>query len=238
MLLPLLIEVPLLILQQYISTIRNRRMTGAVLELSYPAPAHHESYSRWFECDVRFGRPRNALVVPLAWCGIPNVGHEDFAWRSALQKCAESENLEEPRFVVNRLRAELYAAFERDRGPRRLPTLQGMAAALHMSARTLIRRLRSMETTFHEERDEIRRTRARELVEAAELRMSEIADVLLFSDPPAFGRAFRRWFGESPRQYRARLETRSMPNGSRSPRSPLVSPRTTAPGSRESPSDS
>jgi AraC-like DNA-binding protein len=210
-LLPLLIEVPLLILQQYISTIRNRRMTGAVVELNYEPPAYRPSYRRWFECDVRFQCARNALVTPRVWRDTPNVGYEEFAWRSALQKCVESENREAPRYIVNRLRSELYNAFDRIDRNSRMPTLDGMAATLHMSSRTLIRRLRGMGTTFYKERDELRKIRARELLDAGELSASEIAEVLRFSDSPNFGKAFKRWFGESPSRYRARRAERRIP---------------------------
>jgi len=86
-----------------------------------------------------------------------------------------------------------------------------MAATLHMSSRTLIRRLRGMGTTFYKERDELRKIRARELLDAGELSVSEIAEVLRFSDSPNFGKAFKRWFGESPSRYRARRDGRGIP---------------------------
>jgi hypothetical protein len=58
-LLPLLVEVPLLILQQYIGTIRSSRGTEAITGLSYEAPAHHQAYRCWFESEVRFESSRN-----------------------------------------------------------------------------------------------------------------------------------------------------------------------------------
>jgi AraC-like DNA-binding protein len=202
-LLPLLTEVPLLILQEYIGTIRNSRMSEALVELAYPAPAYRKAYARRFDCPVRFDSARSALLIPAQWLAVPNLGHEEPAWRSALQKCEEAGDREAPRFIVNCLRSELYQAFDRGDYAAGLPTLEGMAAQLHMSPRTLIRRLRSLGTTFHGERDELRKLRARELVEAGELGVSEIAERLRFSDPPNFGKAFKRWFGESPSQFRA-----------------------------------
>jgi AraC-like DNA-binding protein len=210
-LLPLLVEVPLLILQQYIGTIRNSRMTGAIVELSYEAPAYRRSYRRWFECDVRFQCARNALLIPRAWGDTPNVGYEEFAWRSALQKIEESGDSDAPRYIVNRVRSELYTAFDSINRDSSMLTLESMAVTLHISPRTLIRRLRQVGTTFYNECDELRKIRARELVDVGELNVSQIAEVLRFSDPPNFGKAFKRWFGESPSQYRARRDGRRIP---------------------------
>lgn len=205
-LLPLLVEVPLLILQKYIGTIRSSRGTEAITELSYEAPAYHQAYRRWFESEVRFESSRNALVIPKAWRTTPNLCFEEFAWQSALRKCEDSQDLQAPRCIVNRLRTGFYDAFDRNAQGATLPTLENMAAALGMSPRTLIRRLRSIGTTFYNERDELRKIRARELVEANELTVGEIAEILLFSDPPNFGKAFKRWFGVSPSEYRSRLD--------------------------------
>lgn len=209
-LLPLLVEVPLLILQRYIGIIRSSRGTEAITELTYEAPAHHQAYRRWFETEVRFESSRNALVIPAAWRNTPNLSFEESAWRSALRKCEDSQDRQAPRCIVNRLRSRFYDAFDRNAESSTLPTLDNMAAALGMSPRTLIRRLRSIGTTFYNERDELRKIRARELVVAGELTVSEIAEILLFSDPPNFGKAFKRWFGVSPSEYRSRLATTSM----------------------------
>lgn len=203
-LLPILVEIPLLILQKYIGTIRNSCMREAAVELNYEAPAHLRSYQRWFECPTRFHCPRNALVIPAAWRNTRNLGYDESIWQSALHKCAESGGPEAPRNIVHFLRAELYSAFDDANGGCALPTLEAVAAKLHVSPRTLIRRLRGMGTTFYDQRDELRQIRARELVEAGALSIGQIAAVLKFSDPPNFGKAFKRWFGESPSQFRKR----------------------------------
>lgn len=206
-LLPLLVEVPLLILEQYLGTIRNSRGQGARTELSYRAPAHYRSYQRWFESDVTFECGRNALVIPAAWRDIPNLGYDEVAWRAALVKCEANHDPQSARWIVNRLRAGFYAAFDDRDAAASMPTLETMAAALDMSPRTLIRRLRSIGTTFQDERDAVRKIRARELMETGALSICAISDLLLFSDPPNFGKAFRRWFGTSPSDYRATRET-------------------------------
>ena len=54
---PLLLETPLVILQQYLDLVYGVELGGARIELPYPAPAHAGRYARYFKCEVRFGAP-------------------------------------------------------------------------------------------------------------------------------------------------------------------------------------
>jgi AraC-like DNA-binding protein len=50
--------------------------------------------------------------------------------------------------------------------------------------------------------EQIRRRRAEEYLLHTDRSVDDIAGLLGYSDPSNFGRAFRRWYGESPRQFR------------------------------------
>lgn len=203
-LLPILIEIPFLILQQYIKTILNTTLAEAVVELGYEAPIYHRAYDKSFECSVRFDRQRHAMLIPLHWLAVPNLAHEDWAWRSAIRKCEEDRQRGLSERIINHVRSELYEAFDGNDLNAMMPTLEGVAASLHMSPRTLIRRLRELGTSFYGERDELRKLKARDLVVGSSLSVAEVAAALKFTDPPNFGKAFRRWFGESPSEFRRR----------------------------------
>lgn len=79
------------------------------------------------------------------------------------------------------------------------------ASALHMSERTLRRRLAAEGTSFREIVDGARRERALVLMERRDQNLDEVALALGFAGAGAFRRAFHRWTGESPRAYRAKL---------------------------------
>ncbi len=83
-------------------------------------------------------------------------------------------------------------------------TLASVAKRFHMAARTLQRRLSESGTSFEELRDDLRRRVALEYVRSRELSLMQIADVLGFGEVSALSRAFRRWTGVSPREYRRR----------------------------------
>lgn len=77
-----------------------------------------------------------------------------------------------------------------------------VARALHMSRRTLARRLDEEGTTFSEVLDTHRRELGVRYVARSSLTLAEISERLGFSQVQGFGRAFRRWTGRSPLEYR------------------------------------
>lgn len=201
-LLPLLIEIPLLILQHYIGTIRNTTIQGARIELGYPAAQRHESYQRWFECGVHFKCSRHALVMPASWRKVPNLGYDEALWHVALQNCEELAGERVAGTTLGRVRNELLRAFAESGPAPDTPNLEGIAERLHLSPRTLIRRLREAGTTFQIEIDKIRQRRATELLLQSDLPISQVASALGFADSASFAKAFRRWQGVSPGAFR------------------------------------
>jgi AraC-like DNA-binding protein len=77
-----------------------------------------------------------------------------------------------------------------------------IAQRLHRSLSTLQRQLSGEGTSYQEIREETRKTLAEEYVQDHKLSLSQIAYMLGFSDQSNFSRAFKRWTGMSPRDYR------------------------------------
>ena len=84
-------------------------------------------------------------------------------------------------------------------------SLTGVAEEIGMSPRSLQRLLMEQGTTFSQLLDSSRRQRAVQLLVKEDLSMSEIALMLGYSDPSNFGRAVRKWTGQSPRRWRESL---------------------------------
>jgi len=83
-----------------------------------------------------------------------------------------------------------------------VPTLASTAAALRLHPRTLQRRLAADGQTHLALVDDVRRRLALKYIGDAGLSVNEIAYLLHFSDATVFVRAFKRWTGQSPLQYR------------------------------------
>ena len=200
---PLLIEAPLMILHQHLESVYAVDLGAASLMLDYPPTAYADRYPRYFKPEVRFDAPFNALVMPSAWRALPNLGYTESSWAHALQQCEATSASSRERETLSDVRACLCRAFERTTRRRPLPTLEEAAAELHLSPRTLIRRLRCLGTSYQEMTRAFLQARAREMLANDEITIKEVAGMLGFDSPANFGRTFKRWFGTSPGTYRA-----------------------------------
>lgn len=84
--------------------------------------------------------------------------------------------------------------------------LDGVAAELGISRRTLQRRLTENGIDFRRVRATVRLTRAAELLHSSDAPIGEIALLVGYAEVSSFSHAFRRWCGETPREYRRRSE--------------------------------
>jgi AraC-like DNA-binding protein len=84
------------------------------------------------------------------------------------------------------------------------PPIRAIAGALDMSVRTFQRRLASSGRTCKKLVDEVRLAEARRALAASKAPLKSIALDLGFAEQASFTRAFRRWTGESPSEYRKR----------------------------------
>lgn len=82
-------------------------------------------------------------------------------------------------------------------------TVESVAQQLHMSRHTVYRKLRDENETFLGLLEEVRRERALAYLQERDRPLAEVAELLGFSELSAFSRAFKRWMGKSPAEFRA-----------------------------------
>ncbi|WP_158597994.1 AraC family transcriptional regulator [Noviherbaspirillum saxi] len=85
-------------------------------------------------------------------------------------------------------------------------SVEQVAKALHISVRTLCRRLESENTSFRQVKDEVRRALAMDRLSNSQVPLAAIAHELGFGDVSSFHRAFRAWTGITPNAYRQKAE--------------------------------
>ena len=162
------------------------------------APAHREIYETHFGCPVRFKADRNALVFSKADMELPFVTHNaDLLGIVAPQLEAElTEQLAQKTFCeqAKGILKHLLA------GQR--PGIQDLARELHLSTRTLQRRLTEQGITFQRLLDNARRELAHHYLLHSSRELNETAYLLGYEDANSFFRAFQHWEGTSPGQWR------------------------------------
>lgn len=173
------------------------RKFNAEMRLAYAEQPHHAELRALlgdrlsFDCaftQIRF--PRIGLQLPL---GLPDPQLLEMA---KAQCEAELQRLHDEGGLLPDVRrlAKQYLAEQ--------ASLERVAEALHLSPRTLRRRLVELGTSFQMILEQLRRGRAVELLLHSNLSVDQIASELGYLDPSNFGRAFKRWTGQSPRAYR------------------------------------
>ena len=166
--------------------------TPVVVEYTFPEPANAHVYAETFGCPVKFGMPHNVMEfadADLVMALPPNPPLESGAGQPMLASLARAEP---PTFSakVQGLLASLLP-----KGP---PHRDDVAAQLMMSERTLQRRLAEEGTSFTNLVDDTRRELARQSLSCGELSLKMLSFQLGFSEPSAFYRACKRWFGMAP----------------------------------------
>lgn len=163
------------------------------VELPRARPADSRPYREHFRCKVAFDADRATITFPLRdlRTALPET---DDARRQALE--AEASRLFDPDLLPQLYRSLRLMLLD---GSATLPSL---AQLFEMHERTLDRRLRLQGTTFKAILDDVRYEVARNLLRDTRRPVSDIAPCLGYGDDTAFSRAFRRWSGMSPGQWR------------------------------------
>jgi AraC-like DNA-binding protein len=100
--------------------------------------------------------------------------------------------------IAGRVRWQLLDALDEQ-----LPSEEAIAQALHMSPRTLQRRLKLENTSYGKVVQETRMQLAQQLLASPDVSATEVGLACGFSDASAFTRAFKRWTGTTPSDYRS-----------------------------------
>ena len=183
-----------------------RELVGAAfrplrLELSYPAPAYADAYADLFHCELRFDRPRNAMIIGSEWMEWKFPTYNAVNSRQVLELCRRQlADIAAPQ-------SEITATVERflRQHMRENPPLSAIAGVMHLSERTLRRQLAADGVSFSRLHDRIRAERALELLHDHSLSIGQVGTQVGFADAREFRRAFKRWTGHTPSEAREQI---------------------------------
>lgn len=192
------LEVVALALKNILAYIAPR--TRPVQQVGFPfalAPRSVSLAQDLFECTLLLNQQHCCLYIPLELIDQPLAMADRHSFQVAVTACQEAfdrvTHVETTAAKVRRIMLE-----KRDG----IPALTVVARLLHLTPRTLHRRLQAEDTSYHELRDEVRHKLALAYLSDQQLSLQEIAFTLGYSDMANFRRAFRRWEGLAPSVWR------------------------------------
>lgn len=175
--------------------------------LCHRPPQEAGPYEHTLRTNVKFDQYQSCLVFPRADLKLPNPHADEPRYQALCAQIAQLLRIDaaDPAAVLlHRMKSFL------------LQDAYSLAAAarrLDMHPRTLNRRLLEAGSSFAVIRDEVRFRVAQELLALTDLPVGDIGSALSFAGHSGFVRAFRRWAGETPTQWRARISRHAPPAG-------------------------
>jgi AraC-like DNA-binding protein len=165
-------------------------------QFDYPE-RHLDAYANALNCTLQFDQPRNAIGFSAAWLDQPLPLADPVTHREMLDQCRrQNAELAANRAWLERVRDVLA---QRLQAP---PGLDELARQMNCSSRSLRRYLQQQHTSYQQVLDDLRFSRAKELLQQGELPIYRIAELLGFSETASLRHAFQRWSGQPPSYFR------------------------------------
>ena len=177
--------------------LRGKPIDGGSAYFNYPPPLWADRYPQVFQgTRIVFDAPDTAMSLPASYGDEPLPSHDrDLLW-VAIQQCEiRQEALRKQGTVSDRVLSLMHQKPGK-------ANLDSIADQLHMSPRTLIRKLKQEDTRFQQLLDQTLSRRAAQLLSLPHYTVAAVAEDLGYTDVASFRRAFQRWFGTSPGRFR------------------------------------
>ena len=168
------------------------------VSFAYPPPAYQAEYTRVFEGAVHFEQPFTGIVFDRALLDLP-APHKDQDMHEALRAVAERRLLEITKRTTFTQRVREYLV--QKGGPHRTD-MDEAARSVGLSVRSLRRRLSGEGSSYQVVANEALVIVAKHLLMPKQYSIQETAYAMGFADARSFHRAFRRWTGVTPGEYR------------------------------------
>ena len=177
----------------------GRSFTPLMVELRRPRPDVVDVFERSWRAPLAFGAEQTRLIVDRrSFDTLLDSGNPELA---RLSDVMSSQYL--ARIERHNLDAQVRKVLTRRRLQDRDPSPEKVAELLNMSARTLQRKLKVSGTSFKDILNETRHAFAVAYLSVPQYSVNEITQWLGFSCTGSFTRAFRRWTGLAPTDWRA-----------------------------------
>lgn len=180
----------------------GRPVAEAVICFAHKEPSYSDRYADHIPGSIEFGAASIELRIPIEVCRVPNASANHENYMMALRQC---ETMLAQLHPDNRTCKYQIQKMMLSHPPGVLSEEEA-ASAMFICKRTLARRLKAEGTSFRQIRDDILSQQAVGYLRDSSLPVEAMAELLNYHDSANFRRAFKRWFGVTPDQYRQSRE--------------------------------
>jgi len=175
----------------------DSRIPLQAADFPFATPPHASAYSVLFSGKSRFQQAQAAIVFDASYLALP-LRRDEKALQQMLQHALPLTVLQyrRDRLLVQRVRQSLATHAQQTH------SAEALSALLNVSPRTLHRQLKEEGATLQGLKDEVRQTRATELLHRTVRPIKQVAQASGFLNEKSFIRAFKGWTGLSPAEFR------------------------------------
>ena len=184
------------LLAQYMRWIAGKKFRLQSVSLLHSEPRDLIRFRSFFGCPVSFGDSHISVAFDKTVLDQVIVGSAERMQREY------NEVLEWDRAAS--LMAQLRSVIRTDLASGSIE-IDKVAREMKLSTRTLQRRLSSKGSSFHKQLDSVRAGLARQLIHRKDLELSDVSAHLGYADQACFTRAFRRWYRQTPSDWRKNI---------------------------------
>ncbi len=183
---------------QFLQWLSGNSSLITCVDIEFDEPEYSACYEKYFDCPIRFSQPYNQIHIAASHLSEPlqyaNPANFTFLSELCEQQLAQTQRGRSMKERVSEILA--------NRLHGKPPSVNEVASLLSMPSWTLRRKLQEENITFQQILSETKRDLAALYLQDTELSLGELSYLLGFSSPEAFQRAFKRWTGLTPGEFR------------------------------------
>jgi AraC-like DNA-binding protein len=178
----------------------NSRLPLRAVTFPFAAPPHASVYALLFPGPIHFDEAEASMCLDAAYLEL-TPKRDERALQSMLERALllTVKQYRRDRLLVNRVREHLATAAAGS------VTAREVAAAMHVSVRSLHRQLQAEGASLQSLKDDVHRSRATDLLRRTNQPIKQVAVAVGFVNEKSFARAFKTWTSRTPSEYRRLL---------------------------------